>query len=103
MSLPWWEFIVRGGVVYCALLLLVRVSISVGYLSSRSRKLATLIDGDCVLLGRDGRIFKEVLRRSRIAEKDVEQALREVDVELAKAKCIFLEADGKITVLEKKD
>ena len=39
----------------------------------------------------------------RIAQNDVEQALREADVELAKAKCIFLEADGKITVLEKKD
>lgn len=150
MSLPWWEFILRGVIVYCALLLLVRVSgkrtvgqftpfdllvvmllseavssslsggddsvsgglliaatliglnITMGFLSSRSRKIATLIDGECVLLGRDGHIFKDVLKRNRIAESDVEQALREVDVELAKAKCIFLEADGKITVLEKK-
>lgn len=151
MSLPWWEFIVRGVMVYCVLLLLVRVSgkrtvgqftpfdllvvmllsesvsnslsggddsvsgglliactlivlnIGIGYLSSRSQKLATLIDGECVLLGRDGHIFKDVLMRARIAQNDVEQALREADVELAKAKCIFLEADGKITVLEKKD
>ena len=151
MSLPWWEFIVRGVMVYCVLLLLVRVSgkrtvgqftpfdllvvmllsesvsnslsggddsvsgglliactlialnIGIGYLSSRSQKLATLIDGECVLLGRDGHIFKDVLKRARIAQNDVEQALREADVELVKAKCIFQEADGKITVLEKKD
>lgn len=151
MSLPWWEFIVRGVLVYCVLLLLVRVSgkrtvgqftpfdllvvmllseavsnslsggddsvsgglliactlialnIGIGYLSSRNQRLATLIDGECVLLGRDGHIFKDVLKRARIAQNDVEQALREADVELAKAKCIFLEADGKITVLEKKD
>lgn len=150
MSLPWWEFVLRGVIVYCALLLLVRVSgkrtvgqftpfdllvvmllseavsnslsggddsisgglliactlialnIGIGFLSSRSRKLATLIDGECVLLARDGRIFKDVLKRARIAESDVEQALREADVELSDAKCIFLEADGKITVLEKK-
>jgi uncharacterized membrane protein YcaP (DUF421 family) len=150
MSLPWWEFILRGVIVYCVLLLLVRVSgkrtvgqftpfdllvvmllsesvsnslsggddsvagglliactlialnLSVGFLSSRSRKMATLIDGECVLLGRDGRVFDDVLKRNRIAQGDVDQALREADVELSKAKCIFLEADGKITVLEKK-
>lgn len=150
MSLPWWEFILRGVIVYCVLLLLVRVSgkrtvgqftpfdllvvmllseavsnslsggdesvagglliactlialnLAVGFLSSRSRKVATLIDGECVLLGRDGQVFKDVLKRNRIAQGDVDQALREADVELSKAKCIFLEADGKITVLEKK-
>lgn len=150
MSLPWWEFILRGVIVYCVLLLLVRVSgkrtvgqftpfdllvvmllsesvsnslsggddsvagglliactlialnLSVGFLSSRSRKMATLIDGECVLLGRDGQVFDDVLKRNRIAQGDVDQALREADVELSKAKCIFLEADGKITVLEKK-
>ena len=26
MSLPWWEFIVRGAIVFCVLLLMVRVS-----------------------------------------------------------------------------
>jgi len=150
MSLPWWEFVLRGFIVYCVLLLLVRVSgkrtvgqftpfdllvvmllseavsnslsggddslpgglliactlialnIGIGFISSRSRKVAALIDGECLLLGRDGQLYKDVMKRARIAESDVEQALREADVELAKAKCIFLEADGKITVLEKK-
>jgi uncharacterized membrane protein YcaP (DUF421 family) len=150
MSLPWWEFILRGVIVYGVLLVLVRVSgkrtvgqftpfdllvvmllseavsnslsggddsvagglliactlivlnISLAYLSSRSRKLASIIDGDSVLLGRDGRIYYDVVKRCRIAESDVEQALREADVELADARCIFLEADGTITVLERK-
>jgi uncharacterized membrane protein YcaP (DUF421 family) len=151
MSLPWWEFILRGVIVYCALLVLVRISgkrtvgqftpfdllvimllsesvsnslsggddsvagglliactlivlnISIAYLSSRSRKIAAIIDGECVLLGRDGKVFKDVLRKCRIAEGDVDEALREADVELSDARCIFLEADGTITVLEKKD
>lgn len=150
MSLPWWEFIVRGVVVYCALLVLVRLSgkrtvgqftpfdllvvmllseavsnslsggddsiggglliactlialnIALGWISSRSSKLAAIIDGESVLLGRDGRIYDDVLKRNRIAESDVRQALREADVDLASARCIFLEADGSITVLEKK-
>jgi uncharacterized membrane protein YcaP (DUF421 family) len=151
LSLPWWEFVLRGIIVYCALLVLVRISgkrtvgqftpfdllvvmllsesvsnslsggddsvagglliactlivlnISIAYMSSRSRKIAALIDGECVLLGRDGKVFKDVLKKCRIAEGDVDEALREADVELSDARCIFLEADGTITVLEKKD
>jgi uncharacterized membrane protein YcaP (DUF421 family) len=92
---------VSGGLLIACTL--IALNIGIGYLSSRNQRLATLIDGECVLLGRDGHIFTDVLKRARIAQNDVEQALREADVELAKAKCIFLEADGKITVLEKKD
>jgi len=150
LSLPWWEFILRGMIVYCALLVLVRVSgkrtvgqftpfdllvvmllseavsnslsggddsitggmliagtlialnITLGWLSSRSRKLAAIIDGESVLLGRDGRVYHDILKQNRIAESDVNQALREADVELSDARCIFLEADGSITVLKKK-
>ncbi|WP_343729720.1 YetF domain-containing protein [Duganella sp.] len=151
LSLPWWEFILRGVIVYCALLVLVRVSgkrtvgqftpfdllvvmllseavsnslsggddsvagglliaitlialnMLLAYLSSHSSKLATMIDGESVLLGRDGRIYRDVIKQNRIAVSDVEQALREADVPLEKARCIFLEADGSITVLEQKD
>lgn len=150
MSLPWWEFILRGVMVYCVLLLLVRVSgkrtvgqftpfdllvvmllseavsnslsggddsvagglllactlialnMLLAWLSSHSPQVAKLIDGESVLLARDGRIYYDTLKKNRVAESDVQQALREADVELADARCIFLEADGKITVLEKK-
>jgi len=151
LSLPWWEFVLRGVIIYAALLVLVRVSgkrtvgqftpfdllvvmllsesvsnglsggddsvagglliastlialnMLLAWLSSRSHRLAALIDGESVLLGRDGRIYHDMLKKCRIAEGDVHQALREADVELAQARCIFLEADGSITVLEKKD
>jgi uncharacterized membrane protein YcaP (DUF421 family) len=151
MSLPWWEFVLRGLMVYGVLLVLVRVSgkrtvgqftpfdllvvmllseavsnslsggdesvvggvliactlialnMLMAYLASHSRKMSILIDGESVLLARDGQLYVDVMKKNRIAESDVEQALREVDVELKRAQCIFLEADGKITVLEKKD
>ncbi|MHA4866387.1 DUF421 domain-containing protein [Duganella sp. PWIR1] len=151
LSLPWWEFILCGVIVYCVLLVLVRVSgkrtvgqftpfdllvvmllseavsnslsggddsvagglliactlialnMALAWLSSHSRKLAKIIDGESVLLGRNDRIYYDMLKKCRVAESDVQQALREADVELPDARCIFLEADGKITVLEKKD
>jgi uncharacterized membrane protein YcaP (DUF421 family) len=148
MDLPWWEFIARGAVIYCFLLLMVRItgkrtigqftpfdllvvmllsegvsnSLSGGdnslpggmivastlialnvlfaVATSRSRRIADLIDGRPVLLGRDGKIFDDVVKQCRVAEGDVEQALREADCPLHKMKCAFLEPDGKITILQ---
>ncbi|QBE62994.1 DUF421 domain-containing protein [Pseudoduganella lutea] len=148
MDLPWWEFIARGAVIYCFLLLMVRItgkrtigqftpfdllvvmllseavsnSLSGGddslqggmivattlialnvlfaVATSRSRKIADLVDGRPVLLGRDGKIFDDVVKKCRVAEGDVEQALREADCPVHKMKCAFLEPDGKITILQ---
>ena len=53
-----------------------------------------------MLLGRVGRVFMEALRRNHVAESDLEQSLREADCPLEKMKYAFLEADGKITILQ---
>jgi uncharacterized membrane protein YcaP (DUF421 family) len=73
---------------------------AIAYATSHSRKVADLIDGRPVLLGRDGKIFTGVVRKCRVAEGDVEEALREADCPLPKMKCAFLEADGTITILQ---
>jgi uncharacterized membrane protein YcaP (DUF421 family) len=149
MDIPWWEFIVRGAVVFLVLLVMVRLSgrrtigqftpfdllvvmllseavsnslsggddslvggliiastlvvlnISISFLSSRSRKFSEIVDGTAVLLGRDGKIFDDVVAKCRVARGDVEQALREADCTQEDARRIFLEADGQITVLKK--
>jgi len=151
LDLPWWEFVLRGAIVYCALLVLVRISgkrtvgqftpfdllvvmllsesvsnslsggddsitgglliagtlvalnITMAALSAHNPKIARMIDGESVLIGRDGKIFHDIAKRNRIAESDIKQALHEADVELDEARCIFLEADGTITVLKKTD
>ncbi|GGY17249.1 DUF421 domain-containing protein [Massilia dura] len=148
MDLPWWEFIARGAIVYCFLLLMVRITgkrtigqftpfdllivmllseavsnsmtggdeslpggliiattlivlnVAIAVASSRSRKIADLVDGRPVLLGRDGTIYDDVVKKCRMSAGDVEQALREADCPLHKMKCAFLEADGKITILQ---
>ncbi|WP_342118835.1 DUF421 domain-containing protein [Pseudoduganella sp. OTU4001] len=148
IDLPWWEFVVRGVMIYIALLVMMRVSgkrtvgqftpfdllvvmllsesvsagltggddsvagglivvvtlvalnVAIAFITARSSKAADFVEGTAVLLGRDGKIFKHVLRRNHVAEGDMEQALREHDCPLGKMKYAFLEADGKITILQ---
>ncbi|XLZ73080.1 YetF domain-containing protein [Massilia sp. SR12] len=89
---------VGGGLIVAVTLVVLNVAIAV--ITARSRKAADLVEGSAVLLGRDGKVFKEALRRNHIAESDLEQSLREADCPRDKMKYAFLEADGKITILQ---
>jgi uncharacterized membrane protein YcaP (DUF421 family) len=91
------EGILSGIVVATTLIVL---NVIIAFATSRNRKIAELVDGVPVLLGRDGKIFDDVVKKARVAEGDVEQALREADCPLNKMKCAFLEPDGKITILQ---
>jgi uncharacterized membrane protein YcaP (DUF421 family) len=150
MDLAWWEFVVRGAVVYLALLVMVRLSgrrtvgqftpfdllvmlllseavsnslsggddsvgggliiaatlillnTLVALLSTHSRRMSVLLDGTAVLVGRDGQFFDKVVKRCRITESDLEQALRAADCTRDEMQCAFLEADGEITIQKKK-
>jgi uncharacterized membrane protein YcaP (DUF421 family) len=85
-----------GGLIIASTLIALNVIIAVA--TSRSRRIADLVDGRPVLLGRDGKIYDDVVKKCRVAEGDVEQALREADCPLHKMRCAFLEPDGKITI-----
>ncbi|TWI63585.1 uncharacterized protein DUF421 [Pseudoduganella lurida] len=87
-----------GGLIIAATLIALNVLFAVA--TSRSRKIAELVDGRPVLLGRDGKIYDDVIKKCRVAEGDVEQALRQADCPLHKMKCAFLEPDGAITILQ---
>lgn len=148
LQLPWWEVPARVGLIYVALLLLVRVSgkrtvgqftpfdllvvillseavsqgltggeqsvtggllaalvlvamnMVVAWLTSRSRRIQHLVEGKAVLIGKDGHIYAEVLKRERVPLADVEQALREADCSASELKQAFLEADGRISILK---
>ena len=148
MDLPWWEFIVRGAMIYIALLVMVRLSgrrtigqftpfdllvvmllsesvsnglsggddsVSggliiaatlivlnggIGLLSARSRKIEAMVEGDVVLIGRDGVVFDKVMQRNRIGQIDIEQALREAGCARHEMQCAFLEADGGISIMK---
>lgn len=150
MQLPWWEFIVRGAIVYVVLLVMVRISgrrtigqftpfdllvvmllseavsnslsggdqsligglliaatlialnVAISFASSRSSTLSDIFDGDAVLIGRDGRFFDPAIKRLRLAQPDIDEALHQADCTLEEMQCAFLESDGCITILKKR-
>ena len=149
MQLPWWEFVVRAGVVYLALLAMVRLTgkrtvgqftpfdlvvvlllseavsgsiagqdesltggliaaatllllnMLIAFASSRSKRFDTLVEGNPVLVGRDGVIYEDVLKRQRVTRADFDKALREADCELRDMRLAILEADGIINIMKK--
>lgn len=90
---------VAGGLLLAATL--IGLNIMIGWLTARSRKAADFIDGTPVLLGRDGKIFQHVVRQNRVAQNEIDQALREADCTLEHMQYLFLEVDGCISVLKK--
>jgi len=73
------------------------------YVSSRSERIESLIEVHAVLVARDGKIFDEQLRKHRVGRADVDKALRETDCELQDLRCAFLETDGSISIMTRKD
>jgi len=89
---------VTGGLLAAATL--VALNVAVAFATSRSASLQTLMEGRPVLVGRDGKLFSEVLKKHRVPVADVEQALREADCEQSDMKYACLEADGQVSILK---
>jgi uncharacterized membrane protein YcaP (DUF421 family) len=89
---------VTGGLLVAASLVLLNVVVAVS--TSRSSKLQELVEGHAVLVGRDGRLFDDLLRKNHVPRPDVERALREADCDLKDMKFAFLEADGRVSILK---
>ena len=89
---------VTGGLILAATMIVLNMSVS--YLTARSRKLSDIVEGTPELIGRDGKMFKDMLKKLRVGESDFEEALREADCALEDMKCAFLETDGQITIMQ---
>ena len=74
-----------GGIIAAATL--IALDFAIGVASSRSKRLDAVLQGNPVLVGRDGVIYDEVLRRQNREIEDMRMAI--------------LEADGNINVLKK--
>lgn len=88
-----------GGLIAASTL--VALNIVTAFLTARSRRMDEVLQGKPTLIGRDGVIYKDVLRRQRVAEPDVEMALRAADCAIEDMRCAFLEADGNISILKR--
>ena len=88
-----------GGLIIAATLVVLDFTIAL--VTSRSQKLDAVLEGNPVLIGRDGVIYKDVLRRERVPEADVEKALRHADCDLEEMRMAILESDGNINIMKR--
>lgn len=88
-----------GGLVGAATLVGLDVLLSVA--TARSPRAEALVQGQAVLVGRDGQLWRSVLARERVSVADVERALRAADCELQDMRLAVLEADGNISILRR--
>ena len=82
---------------------LIALNYAVAFVTSRSRRAERLVEGEPVLIARDGRLLDSVLRRELITSSDFDAAMRQQgcrgieDVELA-----LLETNGHITIVPRR-
>ncbi|WP_424458294.1 DUF421 domain-containing protein [Ottowia sp.] len=79
---------------------LIALNFSVAAITSRSKRMQTLVEGRPVLIGSGGKLFSEVLREHHVPVEDVKRALREADCDMSEMQFAFLEADGRISILK---
>jgi uncharacterized membrane protein YcaP (DUF421 family) len=89
---------VTGGLLAAATL--VALNIGIAFLTSRSARARDMVEGNPVLIGRNGNFLLDVLQAHRIPLTDALQALREADCELKDMKAAVLETDGQISILK---
>jgi uncharacterized membrane protein YcaP (DUF421 family) len=92
---------VIGALVVAATL--IALNYAIGFISTRSKLADKIIEGEAVLLVRDGKVLKSALKRNNIPESDLDEALRAEGVaERRDVRRAFLEVDGTISVIKKK-
>ena len=90
------QSLLGGMIVVCTLF---AVNALTNRLSLRSARFRRLVEGEAVIVGRDGRILRERLKEQHVSEEDLFQALREADCDLADMKFALLESDGRFSIL----
>lgn len=70
-------------------------------LTLHSERFRRLVEGEAVLVGRDGRTLGDRMKAQHVSEEDLFQALREADCELEEMRFALLESDGKFSILRR--
>ena len=80
---------------------LVALNASIGFIASRNQRFRVLVEGDSVVIGRDGTLLKQTMARHRISQADVEESLRHADCELSEMLVAVLESNGEISIMKR--
>ncbi len=87
-----------GGLLLAATL--ISLNYAVGWVTTRSRRLETLIEGEPVLIARDGKLLEAVLKRELVTRADVEAAMRQQGcLQIQDVAMAVLEINGHITIV----
>ena len=82
---------------------LIALNYAVAFVTSRSRRAERLVEGEPVVLARDGKVFDHVLRRELVSQSDFREALRMNSIEdVAEVEVALLETNGHISVVPRK-
>lgn len=79
---------------------LIALNYLVAWQTSRNRRVERWVEGEPVVLARDGRVFKHVLRRELVGHDDFAEALRMNNIDdVGDVRLALLETNGRISVI----
>jgi uncharacterized membrane protein YcaP (DUF421 family) len=81
-------------------LTLVALNVIVATVTARSHRAQAFVEGRPILIGSNGELFLDIIKKNHVPIEDVERALREADCDLKDMRFCFLEADGQISILK---
>ena len=85
-----------------ALGLLIALQFLVSWLSVRSKLFSRAIKSEPTLLVRDGQMLRDAMRKERVVEAEIYQALRQQgQADLTQVAAMILETDGSLTVISR--
>ena len=83
---------------------LIALNYLTAFLSARLPWARRVIEGEPVVLARDGHIFRDVLRRELVSKADFNEAMREAGcIEPERIRLAILETNGRISIALKDD
>ena len=89
---------VGGGLLLAATL--IGLNWCVAFVTSRNQRAERLVEGVPVVLARDGRLFRSVLKRELVSEDDFNEALRQNgQMTLTNVRIALLETNGSISIV----
>ncbi|HSX60622.1 MAG TPA: YetF domain-containing protein [Tahibacter sp.] len=82
---------------------LIALNYAVAFATTRSKLADRIVEGEAVVLVRDGHVLTDALRRNNIPESDLDEAIRAEGLsERSEVRRAFLETNGTISVIAKK-
>jgi uncharacterized membrane protein YcaP (DUF421 family) len=95
------DYSVTGALV--TIFTIAAIQVAVGYISYRSGKVRTIMEGEPVVLIEDGRVIEKNLHRARIAKDELAEEARLSQLSsLSEIAWAVLETSGKISIIPKK-